>query len=199
MKNSQTQTIVAIGTSTGGPRALQRVLKDLPEDFPAPIVIVQHMPKGFTRSLAERLDRESEVVVKEASHRDQLQAGHVYVAPGGYHMKLVTIANSMTVELTKEAVHLGHRPAVDVLFQSIAELENVHKLAVVLTGMGKDGASGVERIKQLDPESTIIAESHESTIIDGMPKAAIDTGVVDHVLHLHDIGIRLCEIVKRRG
>lgn len=203
MKSSNTlqaeQTIVAIGTSTGGPRALQRMLKDLPEDFPAPIVIVQHMPKGFTKSLAERLDRESNLIVKEASHRDKLKPGHAYIAPGDYHMRLQSVGYRVEVELTKEAFHLGHRPAVDILFKSLSELDFVQKFAIVLTGMGKDGAQGVNLIKQADPHATIIAESHESAIIDGMPKSTIDTGLVTQILHLNDIGTTLCKIVKRRS
>ena len=193
------QSIVAIGTSTGGPRALQKILTELPEDFSAPIVIVQHMPKGFTKSLAERLHRESALVVKEASHRDYLECGHVYVAPGGYHMKVKSLNNNLEIELTKEALHLGHRPSVDVLFQSIAELTNVQKVAVVLTGMGRDGANGVQQIKSFDESAVIIAESSESAIIYGMPGAVFDTGYTTHVLHLKDIGTSLYGIVKRRG
>ena len=198
-RQKEEQLIVAIGTSTGGPRALQRVLTELPKDFSAPIVIVQHMPKGFTKSLAERLHRESALVVKEASHRDCLKSGHVYVAPGGYHMKIKSIHNHLEVELTKEALHLGHRPSVDVLFQSIAELAHVQKIAVVLTGMGKDGANGVQQIKTFDKSALIIAESSESAIINGMPAAAIDTGYTTHVLHLKDISTSLYKIVNRRG
>lgn len=193
------QLIVAIGTSTGGPRALQSILTELPEDFSAPIVIVQHMPKGFTKSLAERLHRESSLVVKEAAHRDRLKRGHVYVAPGGFHMKVKLLHNNLEIELTKEALHLGHRPSVDVLFQSIAELSNVQKIAVVLTGMGKDGASGVKRIKGCDESAIIIAESHESAIIDGMPRATVDTGLTTYVLHLKDISTSLYKGAKRRS
>jgi len=195
----QAQTIIAVGTSTGGPRALQRVLKDLPEDFPAPIVIVQHMPKGFTKSLSERLNRESYLQVKEANHGDLLQNGHVYVAPGDFHMKLKASGTHIEIELTKEAFHMGHRPSVDKLFSSLANLSSRQKIVVVLTGMGKDGAQGVIQIKQKDPNAVVIAESSESAIINGMPKATIDTGLSSHVLHLHDIGETLTHMVKRRG
>lgn len=199
MINNNRNMIVAIGTSTGGPRALQRLLVDLPEDFPAPIVIVQHMPKGFTKSLAERLHRESSLSVKEASHRDRLKKGHVYVAPGGFHMKLKPFGTSIEVELTKEAVHMGHRPSVDILFQSLADVGDIQKIAVVLTGMGKDGAEGVTYIKEQDDSAIIIAESEESAIINGMPQATIDTGFASRIVHLHEIGMTLTEIVRRRG
>lgn len=198
-RQNEDRQIVAIGTSTGGPRALQRVLTELPEDFSAPIVIVQHMPKGFTKSLAERLHRESALVVKEASHRDCLKRGHVYVAPGGYHMKINFIHDHLEIELTKEALHLGHRPSVDVLFHSIAKLPHVQKVAVVLTGMGKDGANGVQQIKSVDESAVVIAESSESAIINGMPAAAVDTGYTTYVLHLKDISTSLYKIVNRRG
>lgn len=199
MRRSHKKLVVAVGTSTGGPRALLRMLLDLPADFLAPIVIVQHMPKGFTKSLAERLHRETSLQVKEASQSDVLELGHVYIAPGGYHMKLKSLGTRIEIVLTKEAPHMGHRPSVDLLFQSLANLTYTDKIAVVLTGMGKDGAEGVKQIKQQDPSAMIIAESKKSAIIDGMPKATIDTGLTSHVLHLHDIGATLTQIVNRRG
>lgn len=198
LKRRVNNTIVAIGTSTGGPRALQRILQDLPEDFLAPIVIVQHMPKGFTKSLAERLNNNCRLRVNEAVHGEVIDPGNVYLAPGGFHMKLKRVGTKTFIELTKEALYMGHRPSVNLLFQSLAELPYTEKIAVVLTGMGKDGAEGIAQIKERDTNAIIIAESKKSAVIDGMPKAAIDTGLTTDIIHLHDIGTSLTKIINGR-
>lgn len=188
-------TVLAIGTSTGGPRALERVLVDLPVHFPVPIFIVQHMPAKFTESLAGRLDQLVRQKVKEAIDGETIQPYTVYIAPGDFHMELEQIDGSFVIELSKEEAILGHRPSVDVLFHSLARHSNINKIAVVMTGMGKDGAKGILQLKQSDSNTIVIAESAESAIVYGMPKSAVQTNQVDHVSHLHQLGELITRIV----
>lgn len=193
------KTIIAIGTSTGGPRALQTVLSHIPKRDIPPIVIVQHMPAKFTKSLAERLDKLAPIGVKEAIHGDILRHNMAYIAPGGYHMRIRTAGNTQAIELTEEEPRYGHRPSVDTLFESLADVNNVNKIAIVLTGMGKDGAEGCKVIKSIDPHSLIIAESEESAVINGMPQAAVDTGTTSSVVHLNEIGSLIGTLSKQIG
>lgn len=194
------QSIVAIGTSTGGPKALLTVLKDIPKDFNAPIVIVQHMPPGFTKSLAERLDHNCHLHVKEAEDGDMLQSGTVYIAPGDSHMEVKSTQSNLKIELTKAPKRNGHRPSVDVLFESLSLISHLNKLAVVLTGMGNDGAHGVQQLKKSDQHTIIIAENKESSVVYGMPKAAKLTNCVDYIVHLQEVCSTVIKIVdKTRG
>ncbi|WP_099158116.1 protein-glutamate methylesterase/protein-glutamine glutaminase [Virgibacillus ndiopensis] len=182
------RSIVAIGTSTGGPRALQRVLTDLPDDFQTPIVIVQHMPAGFTKSLADRLNTLSGIHIKEAEHGEIIQQNTAYIAPGNYHMRIREAGTALAVELTQDSTLHGHRPAVDVLFNSVSHLNKINKLAVILTGMGSDGSDGIKHLKEKDPNAFVIAESEESSVVYGMPKAAVKTNCVNKIIHLHHVG-----------
>lgn len=195
------KTIIAVGTSTGGPRALQQVLTDLPKhERVPPILIVQHMPATFTKSLAERLNLLVPIRVKEANHGDVLTDNTAYIAPGNRHMTIHEVGLSYTIELTDEAPRQGHRPSVDTLFESLALLKRVNKVALILTGMGSDGALGIKDLKTRDINALIVAESEESAIIYGMPKAAINTGQVDTTLHIDDIGTFIGHLAKiRRG
>lgn len=193
------ETIVAIGTSTGGPRALQQILTAVPKDFPAPILIVQHMPPNFTKSLADRLNTLSKIRVKEAVHGEVLQKGIAYIAPGDFHMCVRKVGRIFAIELTKDNQRNGHRPAVDVLFESVAKVEQVNKLAVILTGMGKDGAQGIHTIKNNDREAITIAESEESSVVYGMPAAAVQTGSIDLIVHLNKISKTIISLVNRLG
>lgn len=193
------ESIVTIGTSTGGPRALQQVLSYLPVDFPAPILIVQHMPPNFTKSLADRLNTLCQIKVKEAVHGEVIKSGVAYIAPGDYHMKARKVGTSLAIELTKELQRNGHRPSVNVLFDSISKLKRINKICVVLTGMGKDGAEGIEQIKLTDKEAIVIAESEESSIVYGMPAAAVATECVNQVVHLNKVGETIKRIVNRLG
>lgn len=190
-------SLVLIGTSTGGPRALQHVLTTIPSDFPAPILVVQHMPPRFTKSLAERLDSLSQIEVKEASHGEILQNGVAYIAPGDFHMKIREVGKTLAIELTQDPHLKGHRPAVDVLFQSAANLKNINKIAVVLTGMGKDGSEGIKSIKERDSSAFIIAESEDTAIVYGMPAAAVDTGYVDKITHINQVGEEIINVVNK--
>jgi len=193
------ESIVTIGTSTGGPRALQQVLTSLPADFPAPILIVQHMPPNFTKSLADRLDTLCQITVKEAVHGEVIKKGVAYIAPGDFHMKVRKVGTSLAVELTKDPLRNGHRPSVNVLFDSISELTRINKVCAVLTGMGKDGAEGIEQIKLRDEEAFVIAEAEESSIVYGMPAAAVATECVNQVVHLKKVGETINRLVNRLG
>ncbi|MBC5635981.1 chemotaxis response regulator protein-glutamate methylesterase [Ornithinibacillus sp. BX22] len=198
-KQLYAKTLVLIGASTGGPRALQRLIMDLPNDFSSPVLIVQHMPAGFTKSLAERLNNLSALHIKEATHGEIIKERTVYIAPGDYHMKIRRVGTSHAIELTGEKERAGHRPAVDVLFESAAEIARMNKVAVVLTGMGSDGSSGIETLKMHDPDAIVLAESEESAIIYGMPKAAIKTNAVNYIVHLHQMGEMIYKLTNRSG
>ena len=141
--------VVAIGTSTGGPNALAEVVREFPADFPVPIVIVQHMPPVFTRLLAERLDSQSPLKISEASDGDELRAGHVYLAPGNYHMTVKREGMKVRIRTNQEPPENSCRPAVDVLFRSVANVYGAGSLGVILTGMGQDGLRGCERIREV--------------------------------------------------
>lgn len=190
------EQIIAIGTSTGGPKALQIVLSKLPKNFPAPIVIVQHMPSGFTKSLAERLNNLCQINVKEAVDGEQLKPGTAYIAPGNYHM---AVNNNLEISIYRGRERDGHRPSVNILFESIAKLHDVRKVAVILTGMGKDGATGVKKMKESDEATIIIVESEETAIINGMPRATLETGYVTEVTRLENIGDTIVHYIMKRG
>lgn len=186
--------IVAIGTSTGGPKALQKILTQLPENFPHPILIVQHMPKGFTKSLSDRLNHLSKITVKEAENGEIIRKGVAYIAPGGYHLKVRKIGTSVAIQLDESELVNGHRPSVDVMFQSLAQLPNQDVMAIILTGMGSDGAKGLIELKK--KHCIAIAESEETSIVFGMPRSAIATNEVDIVANIEDIAdviIRHCQ------
>jgi two-component system chemotaxis response regulator CheB len=186
LKNNK--SMVAIGTSTGGPKALQRILTDLPKSFHTPILIVQHMPPVFTKSLADRLNRLCHLRVKEAVHGELIQRETVYIAPGDYHMTVTNVGNSYAIKLSKTTPINNHRPSVDILFNSVAKLNNINKIAVILTGMGSDGATGIKNIKKKDKDAIVLTESASTSVIYGMPKAAFETGLVNKVLPVEYIG-----------
>lgn len=190
------QTVVAIGTSTGGPRALARVLGDLPDDFNLPIFVVQHMPQGFTKSLADRLNMNCNLKVKEAVDGEKVEPKTVYIAPGNYHMRLTKMRDEYYVQLTKEDPLNGHRPSVDILFTSLTELTKLNKIAVILTGMGNDGTKGIERLKEVCNHTIVIAESVETAVIYGMPKSVVNKNKADYILPLHEIGQKLFYLQK---
>lgn len=185
-KPNQSKKLVCIGTSTGGPRALQQVLTSLPADLDAPILVVQHMPAGFTKSLANRLDSLSHIAVKEAEDGELLQKGTAYIAPGGWHLEVKSIGSGLAVSLTQSDVRNGHRPSVDVMFESVSKIAHFMKVAVVMTGMGTDGAKGLVEMKKTGSVKAI-AESQETSIVFGMPKAAIATNLVDEVANVDEI------------
>lgn len=187
--------VVAIASSTGGPRALQEVIPKLPSDIGASILVVQHMPKGFTKSLAERLDSLSQVEVKEARENDILREGLALVAPGDYHMVVKRGEDGAVVRLTQDPPLWGVRPSADVTMSSVAELFKGRVVGVVLTGMGRDGANGLKKIKEYG--GITIAEDKSTCVVFGMPKVAIEEGAVDIVAPLHEIADRILEAIKR--
>jgi len=179
--------IVLIGTSTGGPRALQEVITKIPSSIKAPILIVQHMPAGFTKSLADRLNNLSHIKVKEAEKGDILQDGVAYIAPGGSHLKLEKHGASYELVLDQqEPPRSGHRPSVDVLFESVSKISDFDKIAVIMTGMGSDGSKGLIELKQ-SGNVMAIAESEKTCIVYGMPKAAVETQLVNEVVEVDKI------------
>ena len=180
---------VAIAASTGGPAALQAVVSGLPAAFPAAVVIVQHIPRGFTRSLAERLDARSAIPVREARHGDAVEPGRVLLAPAGIHTRLVRVRGSVEVSLEEEPSEALHRPSADVLLASAAEVYGALAVGVVLTGMGSDGTEGLRAIREKG--GLTLAEAEETCVIFGMPKAAIETGAVDDVVSLDDLAGKL--------
>jgi two-component system chemotaxis response regulator CheB len=180
-KRSPTR-VVSIGISTGGPQALQYLLGQLPSDFPGSIVVAQHMPEGFTEMFARRLDETCTLEVKEAQSGDLLLAGRVLVCPGSRHIKVKRLCLGDVVVLNDEPKVNGHRPSVDVLFRSVAEEFRERGVAVLMTGMGEDGAQGMGVVKAAG--GTTIAQSEESCVVFGMPKAAIERGYASRVVPL---------------
>ena len=174
--------IVAIGVSTGGPNALQYLLAKLPGDFAGSIIIVQHMPEGFTHMFANRLNESCAIDVKEAQSGDLLIAGRALVCPGDRHIKVRRMPLGSTVVLTDDHRVNGHRPSVDVLFRSLAHEVGSRAVGVLMTGMGEDGAAGLGLIKNAG--GMTIAQSEESCVVFGMPKAAIERGFAMRVVAL---------------
>lgn len=183
--------VVAIGSSTGGPKALHELLPRISKDFPAPIVVVQHMPSGFTRSLAEHLDKVSMITVREARHGDTLRAGEALVVPGDYHL---TVRSTGVVELNQEPAVHGVRPSVDVTFQSLAGAYGSSCLAVVLTGMGCDGAQGALSIRRAGGQ--VIAEDKSTCVVYGMSRCACENGAVERVFPLPQMAAAIQQIVS---
>src|SRR5438876_7672042 len=174
--------VIAIGVSTGGPQALQYVLSQLPPDFPGAIVVVQHMPEGFTDMFARRLDECCAIEVKEARSGDMLLAGRALVCPGNRHMRVRRMPLGDIVVLSDDPRVNGHRPSVDVLFRSVAQEFGSQALALIMTGMGDDGADAMGAVKAAG--GMTIAQSEDSCVVFGMPKAAIDKGHAVRVVAL---------------
>ena len=187
--------LVAIGTSTGGPQALQSVVTRLPGNLPCGVVIVQHMPAGFTKSLAERLDSISAISVKEAENDEIIKPGQVYIAPGNYHMKVQPAAGAgKKIVLTQEPPVGNHRPAVNVLFDSVAQFGS-DLVSVIMTGMGSDGCEGMKKIKARGGYS--IAQDESSCVVYGMPKAVVEAGLADEVRPLNQIAEAIVDAVAK--
>ncbi len=180
--------LVAIGTSTGGPVALQQVLASLPANFPAPIVLIQHMPGTFTRAFADRLDKLCNIRIKEAEDGDILKPGHALLAPGGKQMMIDTRGQ---VRILPGDERLNYKPSVDVTFGSAAKVYQDKVLAVVLTGMGSDGREGARLLKAAG--SQVWAQDEASCVIYGMPMAVTKAGLADQIYSLNDVGPALVE------
>ncbi|GAB6931481.1 hypothetical protein JCM10914A_54640 [Paenibacillus sp. JCM 10914] len=188
--------LVAVGCSTGGPRALKAFLEQIPGDFHAPIVIVQHMPPSFTKSLAQRLNSFSKLRVVEAEQDMRLQPGTAYIAPGGAHMRIQhTETGGYVIRTNTDEPRNGHRPSVDVLFESLMSLRELKRHVVLMTGMGSDGARVMKELYDTGVTSTF-AESEQTCIVYGMPRSAVELGCVNYVLPLHDIAPSIVRAVN---
>jgi two-component system, chemotaxis family, protein-glutamate methylesterase/glutaminase len=184
--------IVAIGTSTGGPNALGEVILKLASDFPVPVVIVQHMPPLFTRLLAKHLSARASLMVQEGQSGTELNPGYVWIAPGDYHMTVLRDGNTIRLGLNQGAPEHSCRPAVDVLFRSVARTFGPHALGVVMTGMGSDGTLGAKAIHQAGGE--IVIQDQATSVVWGMPGSVASAGLADHV---YALGAIAPEIIRR--
>jgi len=172
---------IALGISTGGPLTLQKILPLISEKVNIPILIVQHMPPKFTKSLAERLNSLSKLEVKEAENEESLKPGVVYIAPGGFHMKLDKVGlNNIKINITREPADSLHRPSVDVMMNSVIDIFGKYTLGIIMTGMGKDGFEAVKKLKGIG--GYCIAQNEETCVVYGMPKAIVDADLADLVL-----------------
>lgn len=174
--------VVAIGISTGGPEALRHFLPELPADFPCPVLIVQHMPPFFTKSLAESLDARCALTVTEAEHHEPVQPGRIYIAPGGRQMRVGKTGGQVRIELSDDPPENNCRPAVDYLFRSVAQVYRSATLGVIMTGMGSDGTEGCRQIKRAG--GRVIAQSAESCVVFGMPRRPVEEGLADRIVPL---------------
>jgi two-component system chemotaxis response regulator CheB len=192
VRSNQPIEIVAIGTSTGGPNALAEVLPRIPKDFPVPIVVVQHMPPIFTRLLAERLASRSAIPVAEGVAGSILAAGHAWIAPGNFHMKVIGTSLNCRLSLNQDAQENSCRPAVDALFRSVAAAYGGNVLGVVMTGMGSDGVLGAQDIR--DAGGNVIIQDEASSVVWGMPGLVHASGLADAAYPLDQLAT---EITRR--
>lgn len=188
--------IVAIGVSTGGPTALMQILPELPANFPLPILIVQHMPPVFTRQLAERLNQECALEVREAAEGMKLRPGCALIAPGDYHMRLKRAGDAVSVVLDQGERENSCRPAVDVLFRSVLDAYGGQALGVILTGMGQDGLRGIEKLKEKGAYT--IAQDQDSSVVWGMPGAVVEAGLADTVMSLKEVASTIIRQVPNK-
>lgn len=190
------EKLIIIGASTGGTEAIRAVLEPLPANAPA-ILITQHMPGGFTRSFAERLDRLCRITVKEATDGERVLPGHAYIAPGDQHLELVRSGANYVARLNDGPPVNRHRPSVDVLFHSAAKHAGKNAVGVILTGMGKDGAAGLLEMRQAGAPT--IAQNEETCVVFGMPREAIAVGGAVDVLPLDEIPSKMMALVAASG
>lgn len=191
--SQRTFDIICIGVSTGGPNALVELLSNMPAKVGVPIVIVQHMPPVFTASLAKRLDQQSPLRVKEAEHNEKLENDTVYIAPGDYHMTLASVGTQLKIMLNQDAPENSCRPAVDVLFRSVARIYGRKALSVIMTGMGYDGAEGVRAIRQAG--GYCVTQTEQTCVVYGMPRRVDELGLSDEQVPLNQIANRLMQII----
>jgi len=177
--------LIAIGTSTGGPVALQKILTVIPANFPVPVIIIQHMPASFTPSFAERLDSLCEIEVKQADHGDEIKPGVAYIAPGGVQMLVEKCGSRWRLKIEEAKTGQTYKPSVDITFSSLASVCSSELLAMVLTGMGADGREGARLLKQRG--ATIWAQDEQSCVVYGMPMAIVEAELADEILSLDKI------------
>ena len=188
------EKVVAIASSTGGPRALQGVIPKLPANLNAPVVLVQHMPAGFTKSLAERLDQLSDIRVKEAEEGDKLEKGWVYIAPGGKHMKIGRSGREYRIYFSAEPPREGVRPCANYMYETLSDSDFSQICCCVLTGMGADGTEGIKNLSKIK-KVHVIAQDEETCAVYGMPKAIAATGLVNEILPLEEVAAAITKVV----
>jgi two-component system chemotaxis response regulator CheB len=193
---SSTEKLIVIGASTGGTEAIREVLSGLPADAPG-VLVTQHMPEHFTRSFAVRLDTLCRISVKEAEHNERVLPGHAYIAPGNSHMLLVRSGANYVIRLDQGPLVNRHRPSVDVLFRSAANIAGANAVGIILTGMGKDGVQGLLEMRRTG--AFTIAQDEATSVIFGMPKEAIAAGGVSEILPLQTIARRTIEHLAGTG
>jgi two-component system chemotaxis response regulator CheB len=187
-KSQEREKLIVIGASTGGTEAIKEILMEMPANCP-PILVVQHMPEGFTKSYAARLDSLCQIAVNEAVHGEKIRAGRAYLAPGGFHLSILRTGTSYICQVTEDAAVNHHRPSVDVLFHSVAKQAKSEVIGIILTGMGKDGAAGLKVLHDLGSQT--FAQDEKSCVVFGMPKEAIARGAVDEVMPLDKMASRI--------
>lgn len=185
------ERVIAVGASTGGTEALRVFLTSMPANCP-PVVVVQHMPEGFTRAFAERLDRECAIEVREAKHGDQLHGGLALIAPGNFHTLVERADGDLAIRVIDGPLVSRHRPSVDVLFRSVAISVGAKAIGVIMTGMGDDGAQGMLEMKEAG--ATNIAQDEASCVVFGMPREAIARGAIDRVVPLTRIAVEILSV-----
>lgn len=185
------KTLIIAAASTGGPRTIKLLLSHLPPDLASGIIVIQHMPEGFTDAFAKRLNKHCKIKVKEASEGDHLKKGEALIAPGGFHLEL---DKNNRIKLNKRPPLHGIRPSADITMNSASKFFNGFMIAIILTGMGRDGSIGIRSVKRKG--GIIIVQDSETSVVFGMPKAAINTGYVDFVLPLEKIVNKIVDIVN---
>ncbi|MGO9169907.1 MAG: chemotaxis protein CheB, partial [Candidatus Sulfotelmatobacter sp.] len=193
---TSSMSIVALGTSTGGPKALQDILPMLPADIPVPILIVQHMPPGFTAPFANRLNDLCAVSVCEAAHGDVLQAGIVYIAPSGSHLLVDRTSSRTVIRLSDQPANQLHIPSVDVMMQSVASAFHSLAMGIIMTGMGSDGAQGMNAIHR--EGGVTLGQDEQTCTVYGMPRACAEMGILDRVVPLPLIPHEILQATRYR-
>lgn len=188
-----TDKLIAIGGSTGSTVAIRKILEQLPSNLP-PIVIVIHMPAGFTKSYADGLDKSCSMRVKEASDKETVKFGYAYIAPGGRHLEIEKDSYQYKIKITDNPPVNRHRPSVDVMMETVATTAGSNAMGIILTGMGDDGAKGMKDMYNIGAYT--IAQNEESSVVFGMPKQAIQQGAVREVCHLDDIAARIIDFIR---
>jgi two-component system, chemotaxis family, protein-glutamate methylesterase/glutaminase len=188
--------IAVLGTSTGGPRALQEIIPDLPADFPMPVLVVQHMPRGFTTPLAKRLNSISKIEVREATQGEVILPGVVYIAPAGRHTTVFTYGSNANICLSDYPNDTTHKPSVDVTMSSAAEAYGAAVLGVILTGMGSDGLKGMRAIHEAG--GITVGQDEASCAVYGMPRSCAENGVLQRVVSLDEVALLMIEVARYR-
>lgn len=190
-----TNKVIAIGASTGGTEAIKKVITNLPVTTPG-IVVVQHMPAGFTRSFAERMNSNAQMEVKEAENNDRIITGRILIAPGGKHMQVRRSGGTYKVKVAPGDTVSGHCPSVDVLMQSTAENVGINSVGIILTGMGQDGAEGMLAMRKNGART--IAQDEATSVVFGMPRKAYENGGAEYLVPVHDIAKKLISILEEQ-